>query len=112
MTNRLRAPYQLYKGQFSNDPNIENHIQIANELWELNGTKVADGHGVAGMCMIFHKSVWNQIKLTENSIFFDKDFCAMARKKGMRVGVAKGVYLFHLYRWGQKNPFSYKGHLL
>lgn len=112
MTNRLRAPYQLYQGKFSNDPNIENHIKIANELWEQNGTKVTDVPIVAGMCMIFHKSVWEQIKFTENSIFFDKEFCNMARQKGMKIGVARGVYLFHLYRWGQSDPFTYKSHLL
>jgi hypothetical protein len=111
MTNRLRAPYQLYKGKFSNDSDISNHIQIANELWQQNGTKVTDVPGIAGMCMIFHKSVWERIKFEENSIFFDKQFCDKARKLKMNIGVARGVYLFHLYRFGQKDPFGYTGHL-
>jgi len=112
MTNRLRAPYQLAAGVFSNDPDISNHIEIANELWDDHNTLVTDVPGVAGMCMIFHKSVWEQIKFEENSIFFDKVFCDKARKLKMNIGVARGVYLFHLYRWGKKDPFNYKNHLL
>lgn len=112
MTNRLRAAYQLAAGQFSNDADISNHIEIANKLWDNHNTLVTDVPGVAGMCMIFHKYVWEQIKFEENSIFFDKSFCDKARRLGMKVGVAKGVYMFHLYRWGQVDPFSYKEHLL
>jgi hypothetical protein len=112
MTNRLRAPYQLAAGVFSNDADISNHIEIANQLWDEHSTLVTDVPGVAGMCMIFHKSVWEQIKFEENSIFFDKQFCDKARKLGMNIGVARGVYLFHLYRWGKQDPFNYKEHLL
>lgn len=112
MTNRLRAPYQLAYGVFSNDGDITEHIKIADTLWNAHNDLVTDVPGVAGMCMIFHKSVWEQIKFTENSIFFDKEFCQQARKLGMNIGVARGVYLFHLYRWGQKDPFNYKDHLL
>lgn len=112
MTNRLRAPYQLAAGQFSNDPDISNHIQIANELWNQHNTLVTDVPGVAGMCMIFRKSVWEKIRFEENSIFFDKQFCENAQKLGMHIGVARGVYMFHLYRFGQKDPFNYKKHLL
>lgn len=112
LTNRLRAPYQLVKGRFSEDSNISNHIEIANQQWEQNSTLVTEVPGVAGMCMIFHKSAWEKIKFEENSIFFDKNFCDKARKLGMKIGVSKGIYLFHLYRWGQTDPFSYKLHLL
>jgi hypothetical protein len=112
MTNRLRAPYQLAAGVFSNDSDISNHIEIANQLWDNYQTLVTDVPGVAGMCMIFHKSVWEQIKFEENSIFFDKQFCDKARKLKINIGVARGVYLFHLYRFGQKDPFNYKEHLL
>jgi len=112
MTNRLRAPYQLSKGKFSNDPNISNHIEIANQEWDEHKTLVTEVPGVAGMCMIFHKSVWERIKFDENTIFFDKRFCEQARKLGMKIGVARGVYLFHLYRWGKEDPFNYKEHLL
>jgi hypothetical protein len=111
MTNRLRAPYQLVNGKFNSDPDISNHIEIANQQWDKYGTKVTDVPMVAGMCMIFHKSVWDEIKFKENSIFFDKEFCNSARKK-YKIGVAKGVYLFHLYRWGQGDPFTYTKHLI
>lgn len=112
MTNRLRAPYQLVKGKFSDDPDISNHIEIANQLWDEKGTLVTEVPLVAGMCMIFHKSICEQIKFDENTIFFDKRFCEQARKLKMKIGVARGVYLFHLYRFGKVDPFNYKGHLL
>ena len=112
MTNRLRAPYQLVNGKFSDHPDIDYHIDIANQQWYNNGTLVTEVPQVAGMCMIFHKSVWDKIRFEENSIFFDKSFCDKARRLGMKIGVAKGVYMFHMYRWGQIDPFSYKGHLI
>lgn len=111
VTNRLRAPYQLVDGKFNSDPDISNHIKIANEQWERYGTEVMQVPVVAGMCMIFHKSVWDEIRFKENSIFFDKEFCNAARKK-YKIGVAKGIYLFHLYRWNQYDPFTYTKHLL
>jgi len=110
MTNRLKAPYQLVNGKFNSDPDISNHIEIANNQWDKYGTQVTGVPIVAGMCMIFHKSVWEAIKFKENSIFFDKEFCQSAKGR-FNVGAAKGVYLFHLYRWGAENPYTYVNHL-
>ena len=111
MTNRIRAPFQLVDGIFNTDSNISNHIDISIEQWDKHGTSVKDAPYIAGLCMIFHKSVWESIKFTENSIFFDLEFCQAARTK-YKIGIAQGIYLFHLYRWGQLDPYTYKSHLL
>ena len=114
MTNRLRAPYQLHGGVLSDEPDIGKHLQIAQERWTTHGTQVAPLRAgpIAGMLMLFPKRVWERHQFVQRSIYFDQDFTASVRAHGGRVGVALGLYLFHLYRWGKANPQDYKGHLV
>lgn len=112
MTNRLRAPYQLHGGQISPVADIGHHRRIAYERWEAHGPAVAEVPGpVAGMLMLFRKATWERHPFVERSVYFDRDFCAAARQHGSRVGVALGIYLFHLYRWGQRDPTRAVAHL-
>lgn len=112
VTNRLRATHQLYNQTFSFDGEISNHIKIANQLHFDYYDMVEPATTVAGVCLIFHKSTWEEFRFNENSIRFDTEFCtAIRRKYGAVIGIAKGLYLFHLYRWGQENPTSYIKHL-
>lgn len=113
VTNRLRADHQLYKRRFSFDANISNHVDIANELYYTHKYEVEATSYVAGLCLIFHKSTWNEVKFREHSILFDKEFNTDIRAKfgGNPIGIAKGLYLFHLYRWGQQDPYNYTAHL-
>lgn len=114
MTNRLRANHQLFRGQFSNDGDISHHVDIANTLYDHFYDQVEPTTYVAGLCMIFHKSTWQQVKFRENSNLFDKEFNTDIRMKfGGRtpIGLAKGLYVFHLYRWGSKDPYNDINHL-
>jgi hypothetical protein len=61
---------------------------------------------VAGLFMLFPKRLWNKHKFEEGSImikkgakqgFFDFWFSDYVLKTG-RIGLAKGLYIFHLYR--------------
>lgn len=114
VTNRLRATHQLYRNTFSNDGDINNHITIANHLYNSFKDQVEATSYVAGLCMIFNKDTWKNVKFRENSILFDKQFNSDIREKYRRskIGIAKGLYLFHLYRWGEKDPFNSTKHLL
>lgn len=107
MTNRLRGKHQLIDGMFDNE-NISDHLEVAKQI---RSNKVEAVNGVAGLCLIFRKSLWDKVKFVENSIHFDTQFCKSVTLSGGRIGVAKGLYLFHLYRWGQKDPCNYTAHL-
>jgi hypothetical protein len=114
VTNRLRAAYQLHEGQISNVADIGHHIDIAHRRWVEFGPMIRpiDRGPVAGMFLLFRKATWKRHPFEPRSIYFDQRFTTMVRAHGGKVGVAWGIYLFHLYRWGQPNPSEYKGHLI
>ena len=91
---------------------ISLHIQDA-DFWKTQMRTIVKptDKRIAGMCMFFKRKVWEQIHFTENTPFFDSVFCEKAKQKGYRLGVACGLYVFHLYRWGQKDPENYYNHL-
>lgn len=110
VTNRLRGGAQVIEGMFD-ESDISVHMQTATELQEAKRTEVVGAMGVAGLCMIFHKSVWNKVKFQERTIKFDSMFCSNVAGLGMRIGIATGLYLFHLYRFGKDDPRNYTKHL-
>lgn len=112
MANRLASPYQLHGGAISECGDITTHREIAQQRWREHGAAVREVPGpIAGMCMLFHRRVWERVPFPEHSIFFDKIFCSRVRHEGGRLGVALGLYLFHLYRWGEADPVKSVGHL-
>lgn len=114
MTNRLRASYQCADPIMFEEPNIGAHIDMANRRGEAFGANIepVPAGPIAGMFMLFPRRVWERAPFAERSIYFDQEFTAAIRRAGGKVGVAWGLYLFHLYRWGQADPFSSKDHLL
>lgn len=107
MTNRLKGAHQLVEGMFECD-SISNHLMTANKI---RSNSVEAAKGIAGLCLIFKKSLWKKVKFAENSIYFDTVFSNAVIKNGGRIGVAKGLYLLHLYRYGQPDPTKYTKHL-
>ena len=113
MTNRLRDKNQLYGGRLSNEPDINEHIRIAGELFSIHDFVVAPANfDLAGVFLLFRKSLWRDVGgFATKSIKFDKQFTQDARRKGARIGIAKGLYVFHLYRWGRSSPCNHVAHL-
>jgi hypothetical protein len=113
MTNRLRSRYQLHDGAISEVGDIGYHREIARQRWRDYGASVGEVPGpLAGMCLIFHRSVWERVPFEPYTIWFDKRFSSRVRELGGRLGVAHGLYLFHLYRWGEADPANSIEHLL
>lgn len=108
MTNRLKSEHQLIEGMFDEE-SITKHLDIASSI---RSNEVVAADSVAGLCLIFNKDVWEKVKFKEESITFDTEFSKSVRRNGFKIGVAKGLYLIHLYRWGQENPCKYVKHLL
>lgn len=114
VTNRLGRPIQLAEGVEYDNFDIKYHYQKAIELKGKYGTQVEDITNrkyIAGLLMIFPKRVWNKIKFQENCIYFDDQFSKAVAKSGGRLGLAKGLYMFHFYRGWADNPRESKEHL-
>lgn len=106
MTNRLGLHYQLVGGRKSNDSDILNHRKIAVELYNEHGSNVMPIQQViGGLFMLFPKSTWNAVGgfpeggIQINGHFFDYHFCKQVMAKRLRIGISKGIYLFHYYRF-------------
>lgn len=113
MTNRLRPTNPQVINELFNEPNINIHFDKAIDLWASNGTSVEVTKLIAGSCMIFHKSLWARVGGFDTSkIFFDKYFSYAVNDIGGRCLISKGLYIFHLYRWGSNDPVSSVQHLI
>jgi hypothetical protein len=114
-TNRLGRPIQRHQGVLSTDWNIHNHYRIACELRDTNWGQVqdvTDTRYIAGMFMLFRRSTWERIRFAENTPFFDDIFSRAVIKSGGRLGLMRGLYMFHFYRGWSENPRFDKGHLV
>jgi hypothetical protein len=109
MTNRLGLHYQLVGGRKSNDSDILNHRKIGVDLYKEHGNDImAIQQVIGGLFMLFPKSTWKTVGgFPEGGIqiqghFFDYHFCKKVMQKRLRIGIAKGIYLFHYYRFEHK----------
>lgn len=108
-TNRLRPSNPQVIQEMFEEENISKHFDKSIELWEEYGTTLEPTNLIAGSCMIFHKELWKRVGgFDEDKIFFDKYFSYKADK----CLIAKGVYIFHLYRWFADDPVSSVQHLV
>lgn len=115
MTNRLGRPIQRYKGEMSDNWDIKHHYTIAQSLEANHWCEVEDitsKKWVAGMFMLFRKSLWEQIKFKENCLTWDDQFSEDVRIKGGKLGLMKGLYMFHLYRIWADVPMFANQHLV
>lgn len=111
-TNRLRKQNKCVHLPLYDNVNIDHHYAFYNKLWERYGTEFEPTNNIPGMFMLFHKSVWEKVKFVENDIRFDMLFTHEARRKGYKILLSKGLYIFHLYRWGETEPEKYLQHLI
>jgi len=97
-TNRLRSDNKnLVKGMYD-IMDIDEHYKCFNNQWELYGaTLERTREAIPGMCMIFHRSLFDRVRFREGEPNFDNHFTTDARKAGFVTYVAKGLYLFHVY---------------
>ena len=107
MTNRIGIKYQQHNEEISRDFDILHHIKIAKELYNEFGLEVEfidQRRTLAGFFMLFSKKTWLKVgRFKEGAIqidgaFVDYIFSIEAKKRGLRLGIAKGLYIFHLYR--------------
>lgn len=112
ITNRLRDNRQLHEKKFSYEESITEHQKIAHQRFcSFRSIVTPVKFDLAGVFMLFPKEIWSKVGgFAEKSILFDRDFTNKVKRIG-KVGIAQGLYIFHLYRWGQKDPVNYIKHL-
>ena len=112
LTNRIASPHQQFDG-FSENTDILYHKKIAEKLQKESYFDVEETRiNIAGFLMIFQKKIWEKYRFSDNSIRFDSEFTGKVMKDGGKLGVMKGVYVFHDYRLGQTSPKYYINHLI
>jgi GT2 family glycosyltransferase len=117
MTNRLGLNYQLVGGKMSENTDISKDVDLAKSLALKHGSKVdPTTETVAGFFMLFSKDIWDKVggfpegAIMINGEMVDYIFSNKVIEKGGKIGIAKGIYLFHLYRWGKNRKD--KSHLI
>lgn len=112
VTNRLRSTDQLYGNAFSDNHDMVNHGRIAHELRDTKYSDVRPyRQPVAGLFLLFPRSLWDIVKFKEKSITFDRQFGRDVMARGGRIGIAEGLYLYHWYRGWSVDPLNEVNHL-
>jgi len=113
MVNRLSPNNPAVVLDLYEEKNMDVHFNKAVELWDAHGVDTFETKIIAGSCMVFHKSLWQSIGgFDESKLFFDKYFSYSVTANGGKCLIAKGLYIFHLYRWGSVSPRDSVEHLL
>lgn len=108
MTNRLGLAYQLPYGLM-----VESNILKLHEIAERHFRDFYDEvipctvrQPTAGLFTLFQKKTWKKIKYQEGLVsggFIDWRFSISHLRKGARIGICKGIFMFHYYRMHQAN---------
>jgi len=111
-TNRIGNPKQnveLLDFSIKND-DIQHHRAVAEMVQQKYGSKIEDfdswkshAYGKAnmsGMLILRKKKVWNDCKFIDGNLGVDNAFHEETRKNGYKVGIIKGLYIYHWYRGG------------
>lgn len=115
VTNRLGRPIQRHTLEMCNNWDMQEHYKRAVQRQSENWGQIQDvteTKYIAGMFMLFRKSTWERIKFKENTPFFDDIFSNAVVKSGGRLGLMRGLYMFHLYRIWSNNPKFDNSHLV
>jgi hypothetical protein len=111
-TNSIGAFHQTLEGKRVTDKPMDYHYTKA---LELNTYEIEDlgSLGVAGFFMAFQTKTWKKVGgFKENYRAFDTWFNNQVRAQGMKIGIMKGLYVYHLYRiWAKGNPQKEVNHL-
>lgn len=110
-TNRLNSKWQLHEQKFSEEMDIRKHHEIAIGY---NKEGIEDfKHIVAGFWMAFQLKTWKKTGgFIEKNIACDAIFNSQVRDLGLKVGLIRSLYVFHLYRvWADKEPWNERKHL-
>ena len=96
MTNRANPKMECVLKDMYDEGHLGPHLSLARGLWQKHGTEVVPTEVAPGYCMIFHKQHWISLGgWPASCVSFDTWLSERSTPYLM-----KGVYIIHLYRWG------------
>ena len=103
MTNRINPTVQKFKNVDQNNHNIKYHRTIGRRVQEHYGTKIIDydmsQYLPSGVCIIMSKHAWkNTGGFKSGFLGVDNDIAVKCMKSNIKVGLMKGLYVYHWYR--------------
>jgi glycosyltransferase involved in cell wall biosynthesis len=105
-TNRIGNSDQKLSG-FAEESNILRHRVIGKQLFNQEGTKVkdvTDMHRISGVVMLIRKDVWKKAGgFMSGFLGVDNDMHSRVAKAGFKVGIMRGIYVYHWYRQGDSD---------
>lgn len=119
VTNRLGLKYQLHGEKLSENYDMKHHYAIAKDRFDEYGSEVHETPDlIAGMFMLFPKQAWLDVDgfpeghIRIKGCFIDYLFSKAVKRVGYKIGVAKGIYIYHTYRHWVDNVRTRYQHLL
>ena len=105
LTNRVGCEWQLADDADRNGHFILAERDFAHDLAEeVEGDPVedvTDYSSMSGVCMIIQKKVWDQIGGAKDGFYgVDNDLHRKSADQGIKVGLIKSLYIYHLYKGG------------
>lgn len=114
MTNRCYPSYCMPTNKLSHDYDILNHVEIAKTLEMEHWAEVVDSPPpwdsdheglIYGQFMMFPKKAWKDAGGYVGMVGHDINFSRAVANAGYKRGIATGVYIFHAFRPGMKDPW-------
>lgn len=112
-TNRIHeSGPQIYNGAINPDPDIKNHIAIADQLTSHLYKVTRLYENISGFLMLIPKRTWDEIKFKEGikCLGVDTKFSQDLLKANKIIYRMEGIYVWHTYRL--INGIKDKSHLL
>lgn len=108
VTNRIGNPQQKI-AKLDDTHDILYHREVGTRA-KLGGTTVMDvttTHCISGVVMIVKKSVWKTAGGFQSGFLgVDNDFHKRVAKAGHKIGVCRGLYVYHYYRADGKSELK------
>lgn len=107
-TNRLRSGFQMMPGM-EHVSDMKHHHYVADEAYNVFGPEIYEVYNVlAAFFWLMPVKVVQDNPFPENTIHFDSIYCRHLYSNGHKLGLAVGLYVYHLYRiWSNHKDLGY-----
>lgn len=105
VTNRSATLWQCADAQRSNH-DVKYHREIGADLaarYWADVVDVTDESPLSGHCIIISKAMWEHVPELHGFLGMDNEIHYAVARAGKRVGLLKGVYVYHWYRALEKS---------
>ncbi len=111
-TNRVDCRWQILPGVDKANNDMDYHHALAQVQWSKEGHKVENvthKAPLSGMMFMIKKSSWKRMGgfKGRGMLGVDNEAHNELKRRGMKIGLMKGIYVFHWYRGNNKYDHEY-----